>query len=462
MTHDQTPEALFETPAEFSGKLRLLAEAGGPIRPGGAVLLRGEGLPPGLRLRLTRGATPLHEGALSVDDAGALLFRFRLPERAAVGTHVLALLAEAPPSVRLLDLRISPDLPALGAERFAVSSGVLSPGPYQAAWSAKSRALFVATASLGRPGSRADPVSALLRLNPETLEIQAQASTPQAPLPPETAAMLRRSGPTPVAVFGLGIDEARGRVWATNTLHDTVAVYAQDGLESVKQFTPGLLRHPREVVVDAARGRAYVSGSASNEIGVFDAEALEPLTTIRISPARREGGFIPMGLALDAARGRLFAVSRVLPEIAEIDLETNRLTRLLPLPGLRNAAGLAYDALRNRLLVAAQESDDLTALDAESGARIFRTPVGAGALSLTVDPFSGVAWVACRESGTLAGVDPQGAVVANFDVGGHPNHVVADGEGSVFAVIKTRGPEDAQGDRMVRARAVNPTPPPLN
>ena len=41
-------------------------------------------------------------------------------------------------------------------------------------------------------------------------------------------------------------------------------------------------------------------------------------------------------------------------------------------------------------------------------------------------------------------------LVANLDNGSLPNHVAHDGKGQVYAVNKSRGTDDAQGDRITR------------
>jgi DNA-binding beta-propeller fold protein YncE len=76
--------------------------------------------------------------------------------------------------------------------------------------------------------------------------------------------------------------------------------------------------------------------------------------------------------------------------------------------------------------------------------------VGAGALNVAFDPKAGLAYVTNRGAGTVTVVDRSGRVVGNLDGGTFPNHVRADGKGNVFAVNKSRGTDDAKGDRITR------------
>lgn len=440
----------FSAPAEFAGRLRVSAEGGGPILPGSTAVFAGSGLPAGQRLSLMRGLMRLNgEEPLVVDEKGAFSFSYKLPEAAEPGQHQIAVQAGRPTGSTTLDLKISPNVPLSGADLFQTEAKGLVPGLYQAAYGAKAGALFVSASAFGRPGA-GGASSKLLKVDPQTLEILAQIDPPKPEKPFGTGPFAE----APMAVFGLGIDEKHGRVWATNTIHNTVAVYDQADLALVKQFEPGLIRHVREILLDEATDRAFASGSASNEVAVFDAAALAPLETIRIVSDVRGESFTGMGLAADHAGGKLYVVSRTTPEIAEIAMATGEVLRLIPVPGAKNAAGLAFDAAQGRLLVASQGSDDLIALNAASGELVFRTPVGAGALGVTVEPKTGRAYVANREAGTITVVGPDGAILANLDGGSFPNHVLAAGDGAVYAVNKARGAEDAKGDRIARISPV--------
>ena len=77
-------------------------------------------------------------------------------------------------------------------------------------------------------------------------------------------------------------------------------------------------------------------------------------------------------------------------------------------------------------------------------------PTGAGALNVTFDPVKRLAYVSNRGAGTVTVIDPDGRIVANLDNGTLPNHVATDGKGNVFAVNKSRGEDDAKGDRITR------------
>lgn len=434
-------EADFSAPVPFAGRIGASGPDEGPVLAGAVVAISGRGLPPGQRLTLQRGTTVLNDAPLKVGEDGGFRFAFTLPEDAAPGLYPLLVIGEDPVSVTTHELKISPDLAPMGEHLFQKTSVKGPEGLYQSAYSPASDALFVAaTAFAGGPGGQI--ASSLARLSPDTLETQAEIAIPAAEGSDGTD-----MADTP-AVFGIAVDDERGTVWVTNTIQGSAAVYNQSDLSLIRQFEPGLIGHSREVVVDGARGRACVSGSASNEIAIFDTEGPDYRTTVHVRSEERGKEFTAMGLALDPASGHVYTISRTSAEIAEIDPEAGEVVRIIAVPGIANGAGLAFDAEAGRLLAVSQDSDDLIAVDAQSGEVAFRTPVGAGPLSVTVA--DGRAFVANRGAGTVTVVDGAGEVVANLPLGSFPNHVATDGKGGVFVLNKSRGPEDDSGDHVTR------------
>lgn len=443
-------ETAFPEPVEFSGRFRVsTVEPGKPALPGTSVVIQGQGLVPGQSVVLQRGLQVLNpEGPLVADDKGAIRIELQLPGAAAVGLHPVVAFLANPDSTTTFDLKVSPDVALAGADMFDTLSVKSASSLYQSAFGAQSGALFV-TASNFRPVG-----STLLKLDPETLAVLAEITPDEVP----EAARIKIPGSSdapgaqPFAVFGVAADDEKGTVWVTNTAHNTVAVYNQTDLSLVHQFPAGEVYHARDVIVDAKRGRAYASASATNGVHVFDTEKLEKITVIEIASGKRGGEFSLMSLALDTAGGRLFAVSRLSNELAVLDLDTNTVARVIPLPGSKNASGVAFDPATGTVYVASQDSDNLLILDLESGAVRHDVKVGAGALNVSFEPVSKLAFVSNRGAGTVTVVSPEGEIVANLDNGSYPNHVHADGKGNVFAVNKSLGADDASADHVTRLR----------
>ena len=434
-------QVVFDAPdADYSGQVRMQAgEAGQPILPGSEVKVSGQNFKPGQAITLSRGLAPLSDETVTADQEGRFEIGFTLPADAAVGTHPLVLSTQAPYHAAIVEVKVSPDVKLFGEEKFSLADKKLVPGIYQSAYSAKNDALFVA-AAVGRP-----PVkdSALLKLDPATLEIAAQITPAEAPGSGD------REGGV-YAVYGVAVDDANGNVWVTNTRQNTVGVYRQDDLSLVKQFEPGAVPHARDIAIDPAHDRAYASPVNAPEIAVFDTKTLEKLDSIEIASANRREAFSPLSLQFDAKTGKLFVVSLSTAEVAIIDSATGSVEKVVPVAGARMASGVAYDAETNRIFVAAQGSDNLLIVDAESGETLHNVLVGAGALNVAFEPVGRLAYVSNRGAGTVTVVDLDGNIVANLDNSPLANHVMADGKGNVYAVNKSRGADDEAGDRITR------------
>lgn len=420
--------------ADFTGGLRPSSQN---VVPGDSVELAGSGFKPGQRVTVSRGETLLGGGAQTADGEGAFAFTLDVPADAVPGRHPLVVRAAAPDAASVVELKVSPKVPLSGADAFDATSAKLVQGLYQSAYSAKHDALFV-TAAVGRP-----PVteSALLKVDPRSLAIVARVTPQKVPGHDDGRVF---------AVYGVGVDDANGNVWITNTREDTVAVYRQSDLSLVRQFPVGAVPHSRDVIVDGARNRVYASATGEDHLSVFDAKTLAQLPDVTIASGVRGGKFVPMSLELDAASGKLFTTSLDSGEVAVVDVASGEVERVFKVPNAHTASGIAYDAARGQVWVASQGSDNLVVVDAASGAVVHDVAVGAGTLNVAFDPVGGLAWASNRGAGTVTAVDREGRIVANLDGGTFPNHVHEDGRGNVYAVNKSRGADDPAGDRITR------------
>ncbi|WP_249978573.1 YncE family protein [Vreelandella olivaria] len=431
---------VFDAPdPNFNGSVRPATPL---IVAGSDVEFVGRGFTPGQTVTLSRGDTVLNATPYVADDEGNFSGTITIPDDAVPGRHPLVLTANTPYAASIIDLKISPQIPLSGEELFDISVAALPQGLYQTAYSASSDTLFV-TSAVGRP-----PVtqSALLKVAPDTLEVIAQV-TPEAIPGYEDNRVF--------AVYGVGVDDTNGNVWVTNTREDTIAIYRQSDLSLVKQFDIGTVPHSRDVIIDSQRGKAYVSATGENYITVLDTASYEIITNIEIASQLRGERFVPMSLELDEASGRLFTTSLNTPEAVVIDTESDSVEQVIRLANAHRASGVAFDAESERLLVVSQGSDNLLYVDLASGEIVHDVPVGAGPLNVAFDNESGLAYVSNRASGTLAVLDRSGELVANLDGGTYPNHVHEDNQGNIFAVNKSRGEDDPQGDHIRRIRPVS-------
>ncbi|MCD9032321.1 YncE family protein [Luteimonas sp. Y-2-2-4F] len=426
---------VFDQPdTDFKGSVRAASPL---VLPGSEIELEGSGFRPGQSVTLLRGETVLNTQPYVADAEGKFAAKLRIPADAAAGLHPVVVRVANPDAAAVFELKVSQEIPMSGQDRFEVASNKLVRGLYQSAYSAASDAIYV-TAAVGRP-----PVteSELLKVDPETLEIVARVTPAKVPGHDDERVF---------AVYGVGVDDTNGNVWVTNTRDDTAAVYRQSDLSLVKQFEPGAVPHARDVIVDGRHGRAYASAFGENVLAAFDARTLETLTPIAIESTQRGERFSPMSLALDEEGGKLYTVSMSTGEAAVIDTTTGAVERVFRLPNAAGASGVAVDPRGKRLYVASQRSDNLLIADLDSGEVLHDVYVGAGALNVAFDAGSGLAFVPNRVAGTVTAVNADGEIVGNLDGGTFPNHVATDGRGHVYAVNKSRGENDPNGDHIRR------------
>ena len=435
------PERLTEGQVSFAG-----AERGTPILAGGTVVASGSGFRPGQAVSLLYGATPLPTGSLVADAEGRFETRFALPADAVAGNHAIVVVAQAPYAATIANLKVSPAIPLSGQAGFDVRRATVTRGLYQSAYSQRNNAVFV-TAAVGRPPVRE---SELLRLDADTLAVEARVTPAAAPARPGRDGQQQDGGV--YAVYGVGVDDANGNVWVTNSRQNTVAVYRQSDLSLVRQFDPGTVNHARDVVIDQGLGKAYASATFQPEIVVFDAAAPDVRSRIAIETGQRGKTFSAASLSLDSSAHRLYVVSNSTNEVAVIDTASDRVLNVFPVPGARGTIGVSHDPRTGRIFVAAQGSDNLVILDGASGAVVTDTPVGAGALNVVFDPVGQRAYVANRGANTVTVVDAEGRITANLGPAPMANHVSTDGRGNIFAVTKG-GAEQEDANSLWRIRA---------
>src|SRR5690606_15344518 len=290
--------------------------------PGAEAEIRGRAFVPGQKVTLSRGSVVLNEGKpFVVDEKGEFSGKLAIPADSVPGVHPVVVQASGPSAAVILDLKVSPEVPLSGEDKYTLTSKRLVQGLYQVAYSSKSDRLFV-TSAVGRPPVKE---SSLLKVNPATLEIEKSVEMPLD---------ASRNDGNRMAVYGLGVDDERGTVWVTNTRQGAVAVYKQSDLSLIKQFDAGVTNHARDIIVDTAVDKVYASSPMENTIAVFDASKNELLKTIEIASKQRGAKFGTFSLALDAKGAKLYTVSSSTNEAAIIDTNTDTVEKVFPVEGV--------------------------------------------------------------------------------------------------------------------------------
>lgn len=408
----------------------------GVVYPGEQATISGRGFKAGQEVTLLRNGQVISgTKALVANDKGEVQVQVNIPADAAIGLHPIVAQVAKPSAATVFDLKVSPVVPAQGAELFVLTQEPITNGLYQVAYSAKNNVLYV-TSAVGRPPVKQSQLS---QVDPKTLKVN-QAVTPAADS--ERAEQL-------MAVYGVAVDDDANTVWTTNTRASTVSVYDQKNLKLIKQFPHGSAPHARDVVVDAAHQRAFASSPTSNQLYVFDTKTLSVLDPITLPSATRET-FGSMSLSLDPKNHKLYTVSLRTNELAIVDTKNLQVDQVIALPGIKGAAGVSVATDKNRVFVTGQGSDSVGIVDLDKAELINVVQVGAGSLNVLWDDKTQAAYVANRGSDTLSVLDIDGNLIANLEVGSFPNHITTDHQGHVFFVNKARGLNDTSADFITR------------
>lgn len=384
-----------------------------PVQPGDKTVITIKSLQAGATITMLNGAEVLTPEPLTADEKGNLTIPLTVPANAATGLHPLTVITQNPASVSQVMLKLSQVVPPKNTEAFRLQTTPVGERAYQSAISTDGK-LFVTSARGPKDGSR------LMRLNAETLAVEAEATLPE-----------DKKGEQ-IGVFGVGIDNVHNHVWTTNTLAETVTVYDAKTLSVVKVFPEGSVVHPRDVVIDEANNRAYVSAALTGFIEVYDTKTLEHIGQMQFVAERGRELFNSTDLALDSAGGKLYGVSRDTPWVGWIDLKTGK-SVTVKIPQAQGATDIARDPKTGRLYVASQETNNVVVLDAD-GKVLADTYIGAGGVSVVWDPVTSQVFAATRAGGTVAVLDKDGKLVANIPMDDTPNHLTAGPDGAVYLV----------------------------
>lgn len=397
-----------------------------PVKAGDDTVIAIQGLPAGASVTVLHGADVLTAEPLTANEDGKVSVPVSVPADAASGLHPLTILTQNPASVSQVVLKISDVVAAKDADAFTLETVPVGERAYQTALSNDGK-LFVSTARGPNDGSR------LQRLDAATLKVEAEGD------------VAKDSKGEQIGVFGIAVDNAHGKVWTANTLTETVTVYDAKDLSIVKVFPEASVQHPRSVVIDEGRGRAYVSAALSGFVEVYDTATLEHVGQLEFVANRGRDLFGTVELDLDAKAGKLYSVSRDTPWIGWIDLESGKSTTV-KVPEAVGATDIAHDPATGRIYVVSQETNNVVTLDAD-GKLLANTYIGAGGVGIVWDAATSQVFAATRAGGTVAVLDADGALVANIPADDTPNHLSVGPDGAVYltAMYGTRGDDSQVG-----------------
>ena len=284
------------------------------------------------------------------------------------------------------------------------------PGQYQIRHS-KNGKIFIA-------GSNRDmSTSTIARLDEKTLQIEAIAT-----LPITRAGTGYNAGYKNLGAFGIDVDDENGTIWVTNTRDNAVSVYDQNNLNllwtnyGAQEGDENWIEHPREVKVDVASGKAFVTGRFF--VSAIDLKT-HKVEKIKVGGDEEGKRYISMNTTIH--NGKLYVPERTTGKIYVIDTSTFKVLQEIQthadvegvdvLP-----SDIAIDVSEQEIYVSAQGSYDrqtgeskgnsgVTVYDLKTGEYKKSIPFGKQALALVNDEDRDLVYVTDFATGKVGVID---------------------------------------------------------
>jgi YVTN family beta-propeller protein len=344
--------------------------------------------------------------------------------------------------------------PQAASKSAQVQRQAVAQGLYEIAYSAKQDAVFVA--SSGGRGEGATPPK-VLRLNPQTLAVQAEIA-------------LERAG------FGVMLDDASNRLYVGNTNDGSVTV-----IDTTTNKVAGLVqltektkvtgpdgkeaeRHPynfREIVVDSAKHRLYLTGFSFQNSALFVVDT----RTLKVEKTLPGFGFVATGITLDAKGGKLY-VANLQGQLFTVDTTSFAVNKVEA--GGDQLLNLVYDQGNRRVLATDQglemidgmrgklgkvenyaqrgKGNRVVAINPADGKTIANLATGEGPVALLLDEPRQRLFVTNRGSGTVSVFDNRSnALLQTIALPTHPNSLALDSRRNVLYVTVKNGEKDPKG-----------------
>ena len=310
-------------------------------------------------------------------------------------------------------------------------------GQYQIAHSKNNNKVFVAGSD------RTMGASTLARLDATSMKVEAVAG-----LPVTRSGTGYEAGYSSLAAFGITVDDVNNTVWVTNTRNDSVSVYDQNTLKLLwTNYTPGYegteaeIEHPRDVKIDHATGKAYVTGRYY--ISSIDLKTHE-VKKLRIDPDA-SGRVSPMNMNIDG--DKMYVPVRSSDTVKIIDLKSFSVEKEYKVHA--DVAGKevrpsdsVVDHSTNELYVSSQGLDGansgVTVYDLNTGEYKKSIPFGEQALAMVNDDERDLVYVTDFKTGKVGVIDTRSSqVIGEVQAGAKgANDITIGAEGEVYVANK--------------------------
>ena len=189
---------------------------------------------------------------------------------------------------------------------------------------------------------------------------------------------------------GTALVPGENRGFATNGKSGTVLVFDLQTLKAVGEPIK-VGQKPDAIIYDSASKHVFAFNGESDDASVIDPATSKVIATIPLG-----GG--PEFAGADG-KGTLFVNLEDKSEILAIDVQKNTVTHRWPLAPGESPSGLAVDGARGRVF-AGCHNEQMVVLDAASGKVLATAAIGQGVDACAFDPGTGFAFASCGD-GTL-------------------------------------------------------------
>lgn len=193
------------------------------------------------------------------------------------------------------------------------------------------------------------------------------------------------------------------------------------------------LPEPAFGITTLSTGTAFVTLPASGRVARLDLETLAVTDMI-------EAGALPVGLAVDPARSRLYVSNQGVRTITAVDLATDQVVDTFHVTGEPMPLAVSADG---KMLFVATDAHRLYRLDVSAGTAVDSLDLSATSHSMEFNAARDRLYVATRAGGTAIEVDPAAmTILRTFPVGGFTQVLVLAGEGTELWVGNGNGGVD--------------------
>ena len=167
-------------------------------------------------------------------------------------------------------------------------------------------------------------------------------------------------------VVGIAVDLRAGRYFAS--VQDDQRIAIIDGQTLKETGSIGLPNECDAILFDAKDRRIYVTSDGGRTLWAVDPDTRKIVAAITVAAE-------PGCMAHDAATDQVYLPGTVASQVSVIDTKTNSVVATWPTAPALGPHGLALDAARGRIFVAG-DNGQLVAIDTKSGRVVASAPIG--------------------------------------------------------------------------------------